>query len=144
VAANWRLDLATVLVKTAAEVSAYPEATPLRSRPVLVKGSGAAVYLVDDALPEPDAGTPAPDARAAGPDAAALAADASQPPGAPDGSIPSHDGSIAAGADATSGPGATDVNSGCGCAASGSGSLPLFAAVLAFWAVVARRRRVAG
>ncbi|MBX7100547.1 MAG: hypothetical protein K1X89_22710 [Myxococcaceae bacterium] len=51
VAARWHLDLAKVKVVTVAEVDALPTAAPLRSAPELVKGTGPAVYVIDDALP---------------------------------------------------------------------------------------------
>ncbi len=51
-AARWHLDLAKVIELPLAEVDALPLGPPLRSRPFLVKGTGPAIFLVDDALPE--------------------------------------------------------------------------------------------
>lgn len=53
VASAWRLDLATVTTVPAGEVEALIEGPPLRVRPFLIKGSGPAVYVVDDPLPVP-------------------------------------------------------------------------------------------
>jgi MYXO-CTERM domain-containing protein len=161
VAMNWHLDLAQVQVKPPAEVDAYPETTALRDRPVLVKGPGPAVYLVDDALPGADAGMAGPDAAAPGPDAAAAGPDASsarpdagstivradaseQPlPVAMDGSVvapsPGADAGRARGTDAGHVPGADNVNAGCGCASTGSASSVMLS--LALLALGALRRR---
>lgn len=50
IAAAWRLDLSTVVEWPAADVAALEKGPPLRPRPVLVKGSGPAVYAIDDEL----------------------------------------------------------------------------------------------
>ncbi|HEY3451612.1 MAG TPA: M23 family metallopeptidase [Myxococcales bacterium] len=119
VATHWHLDLGAVQVKSPAEVEALPVAPPLRGRPSLVKGSGSAIYLVDDALPGADAGTPGPDAAsskvdsgaaALNSDAASAGADASPEPG------PRTDGGSAE---------QTELTSGCGCSASASALSPL-------------------
>ncbi|HEY3446585.1 MAG TPA: M15 family metallopeptidase [Myxococcales bacterium] len=132
VAANWRLDLATVQVKPPAEVDPIPVAKPLRSRPVLVVGNGPAVYLVDDALPVPP-----------GPDAGAPAADAGRWPGRDASSTPVEpaDGGAAASGDGSTQQPAT-VSGGCGCgSASGTDGLAWLAFATATALVGARRRR---
>jgi hypothetical protein len=63
---NWRFDASKVQVRTAAEVNALTDASPLRTRPWLAKGAGATIYLLyslNDAI-GPDAGGPAPSASA--------------------------------------------------------------------------------
>ena len=54
VAAAWRLDLATATTWSAATLQALPEGTPLRPAPILVQGTGAAIYLVDDLQCDPE------------------------------------------------------------------------------------------
>ncbi len=76
IAAAWRLDLATVVEKPAADVLAMPLGPPLRAEPVLAKGTSPAVYVIDDALPDLDAGTPPP----VEPDAGVLELDGGVPP----------------------------------------------------------------
>lgn len=50
VAAAWRFDLSKVETLADAELDALVEGPPLRARPYLVKGTGAAVYILDDVL----------------------------------------------------------------------------------------------
>ncbi len=50
-AERWRLGLSQVKELPLAQVDAIATAAALRSRPLLVKGPGPAVFLVDDALP---------------------------------------------------------------------------------------------
>lgn len=59
-AERWHLDLAAVQVKPLPEVDALLVGPALRARPMLVKGDGPAVFVVDDVLPDvarPIAGT---------------------------------------------------------------------------------------
>jgi len=58
IAKAWGFDLAKVQKVPVAEITALDEGTDLRARPVLVKGTGAAVYLIDDdqVTDTPDAG----------------------------------------------------------------------------------------
>jgi len=142
VAANWRLDLGAAQVKTQAEVDAYPIGPDLRSRPVLLLGTGPAVWQVDDALPGVDAGQPAP-----GPDAAVLAPDADEV--LDEDAAASDDAAIHVAADAGSHPvahdgGTTDhgqVSAGCGCGATTTaGAAPLFLALGFALPLVGRRR----
>jgi MYXO-CTERM domain-containing protein len=53
VAARWHLDLGTVTKVPAADIESFVVGPPLRDRPMLVKGSGPAVYLLDDDLTPP-------------------------------------------------------------------------------------------
>ncbi len=46
--AAWRFDPTTAIVMPVDELEAMPEGAPLRARPVLVQGTGDAVYLLDD------------------------------------------------------------------------------------------------
>ncbi len=55
-AAAWHLDLETAEVWPAADLAALTEAPPLRPRPVVVKGSGPALYLLDVSLTPEEAG----------------------------------------------------------------------------------------
>ena len=50
---RWHLDLGTVTKIPAEDINAFTVGPPLRSRPTLVKGSGPAVYLLDDDLTAP-------------------------------------------------------------------------------------------
>ncbi len=50
IAAAWQLDLATAETWAAASLQALPEGPPLRSAPILVKGTGPKIYVVDDPL----------------------------------------------------------------------------------------------
>ena len=146
VAANWRLDLGTVQVKPLAEVEVYPLAAPIRSRPVLVVGSGAAVYQVDDALPVPagpDAGAPGPDAARPipGPDASTVVII----PGADGGTTPivgRDGGTVALGDGSTIPTGPGEVEAGCGCGtSSGASGLSLFTLLLGALVLAGPRRR---
>ena len=59
-ASYWGFDLSTVEVQPHDQVFAMPQGPDIRYRPTLVKGSGDAVYELDDALPalpQPDAGS---------------------------------------------------------------------------------------
>lgn len=152
VAANWRLDLGKVQVKKPTEVSPIPVAAPLRTRPVLVMGSGSAVWLVDDALPVPagpDAGRPGPDASAphAGPDARAAAPDAgtTDPDPSDTGTTPQPgtdaSGSPALAVDASTPDLDQAVEGGCGCGPGGGASGGLTALALCAVAALRTRRR---
>ena len=44
---GWRIDPATAAAISAAELDTMPEGSPLPDRPILVQGTGAAVYLLD-------------------------------------------------------------------------------------------------
>ena len=56
IAAAWGFDLATTEVWTAAKLQALPEAAPVRPEPVLIKGTGPKLYLLDDVLCDPEGG----------------------------------------------------------------------------------------
>ncbi len=56
VAARWHLDLGTVTKVPVADIESFVVGPPLRDRPMLVKGSGPAVYLLDDDLTSPPSG----------------------------------------------------------------------------------------
>ena len=56
-AANWHFDATAAPLKSTAELEALPAGATLRSRPMLVQGSGPKVYLVDDSNVPPPLGT---------------------------------------------------------------------------------------
>lgn len=60
IADEWELDLGAIATWSAADVAALTQGTPLRPRPFLVKASGEAIYLIDDA--QDTAGTGGPGA----------------------------------------------------------------------------------
>ena len=53
IAAAWGFDLATAEMWSAAELQALPEAAPVRPTPILLKGTGPRIYLLDDPLCDP-------------------------------------------------------------------------------------------
>lgn len=53
IAAAWGFDLAMTEMWTAAELQGLPEAAPVRPTPVLLKGAGPRIYLLDDPLCDP-------------------------------------------------------------------------------------------
>lgn len=55
IAAAWGFDLATTEMWSAAELQALPEAAPVRPTPILLKGTGPRIYLLDDPLCDPQA-----------------------------------------------------------------------------------------
>lgn len=57
VAAAWRLDVGVVSVWPAAELAALAEAPPLRPRPILVKGSGPDIYVLDEPIDPVEVGS---------------------------------------------------------------------------------------
>lgn len=64
VAPAWRLDPAAAVPMPADMLAALPEGTPLAARPILVQGTGPAVYLLDDrqcAADDPDPACAEPD-----------------------------------------------------------------------------------
>jgi len=54
VAAAWSLDLEAIVTWSAATLQALPEGTPLRPAPILVQGTGPAIYLLDDLQCDPE------------------------------------------------------------------------------------------
>lgn len=50
---TWGFDSAAIVKWAAKDLEALPVGPKLRARPVLVRGSGPEIYLMDDALPEP-------------------------------------------------------------------------------------------
>ena len=54
VARAWHFDASVISVTSGSEVAALPVGTALRARPMLVKGSGPKIYLVDDARLPPE------------------------------------------------------------------------------------------
>ena len=109
VAAAWRLDLGVVTVWPAAELAALAEAPPLRPRPILIKGSGPDIYLLDEAIDPVEAGSEGGDSDTGGDSAAGGDSPTTGPGGSsdPETSAASSEGSGTAGALAS--------DDGCGC-----------------------------
>lgn len=57
VVAAWRLDVGVVTVWPVAKLAALAEAPPLRPRPILVKGSGFDIYVLDDRIDPVEVGS---------------------------------------------------------------------------------------
>lgn len=128
IASAWHLDLAAAAVWPAADIAAIPEGPPLRPRPILVKGSGPEIFVIDDNLDPVAAGSDSGDSEGAptstGASASATGNEASTT-------------ATATGGDAgTAGVGAED--SGCGCTSTGQPG-PWFGAVVLL--LIAPRRR---
>lgn len=60
VAAAWGFDLATVETWPAADLATLVTGTPVRPQPVLLQGTGPAIYMLDDHQCDPDAQPPDP------------------------------------------------------------------------------------
>ena len=60
VAAAWGFDLGTAQTWPVAELEALVIGTPLRAQPVLLQGTGPAIYVLDDHQCDPDAAPPDP------------------------------------------------------------------------------------
>ncbi len=122
----WRFS--SVATVTDAELARYAEGPELPATPTLVKGSGAAVYLLDAAPLPPPAPTPSADAGATDPTAV------TEPTGAP---APSGDGTVV---DSSTAPKTAAVG-GCSAAPGSldSGSLALLVVALE-WLLASRRR----
>jgi len=144
IASAWSLDLEATTTWSAALLQALPEGTPLRPAPILVQGTGPAIYLMDDLQCDPEVQPPDP-----------LCADAGETGGTGDtagssgggigGIGPSGDpGSDSSSADASSGGGAlppgygADTETGCACDAGPGATGPL---ALLLGGVALRRRR---
>ncbi|MBX3129045.1 MAG: hypothetical protein KF718_20180 [Polyangiaceae bacterium] len=55
---TWGFEWSSIVTWSAADVAAFPVGPPLRERPVLVRGTGPAVYLMDDDVGMPSPGGP--------------------------------------------------------------------------------------
>lgn len=99
----WRLDIGVVTVMPTAELLALAEAPPLRARPILVKGSGEDVFLLDERI----------DPVMAGEDSGSDSDEGSGGDPPTSGSDPSG-GSSSASSSEGEDPGATE-DAGCGC-----------------------------
>jgi hypothetical protein len=135
-AGAWRFDLTTAVVVPVDELAAMPEGTAVRARPVLLQGTDASVYLLDDHQctegdPDPSCvEAPAGDESTGGGDDAGAGADT----GGSEGGAAGGDSTGGAGSD---GAGPTDgvpltfggdddeASAGCGCRQRGGGdSIP--------------------
>ncbi len=140
VAVAWNLDLEATSTWTAAMLQALPEGTPLRPTPILVQGTGPAIYLMDDLQCDPD--VLPPDPLCPDEDDTTGASDGSG--GAIGGSGPSGDPGTDSSSDGASGGAALppgygqDAETGCACAARPGATGPL---ALLLGGVALRRRR---
>jgi len=149
VAAAWSLDLEGVTTWSAATLQALPEGTPLRPAPILVQGTGPAIYLMDDLQCDPEAQPIDP--LCAGVDTGGSAGDSSGGESAEAGIGDSGDLTDTAGGEGESagasgggdalppGPRADD-EAGCGCDADPGAAGPL-ALLLGGFGLRRRRRR---
>lgn len=129
IASAWHLDLAAAAVWPAADIAAIPEGPPLRPRPILVKGSGPEIFVIDDNLDPVAAGSDSGDSEGAPTSTSAGATG--------DEASPTTTATAGTGGDeGTAGVGAED--SGCGCASTGQPG-PWFGAVVLL--LIAPRRR---
>ncbi|MBK8998775.1 MAG: MYXO-CTERM sorting domain-containing protein [Myxococcales bacterium] len=129
---TWGFDSAAIVKWAAKDLEALPVGPKLRSRPVLVRGSGSEIYLMDDALPKPaPAGSGGSGAGGSGGNSGI-------------------DPSGGSGSKTAAGPGqktkvlSEDAEGGCACRTTGSApgsSFPALA-LLGLGLVAARRRRV--
>ncbi|MCY1058670.1 M15 family metallopeptidase [Nannocystis sp. SCPEA4] len=151
VAANWGLDLGTVVTLPAAEVYALPIGTPVWDAPLLVKGPGPEVYQLDDRQCWPDSidpecqidettggdptGGPAPTTSDGDPEPTT-----SSDGDSTDGTTSTDPGNTAG--STASGTAGTDAGDAGGCACSSDAGAPTSTlALLALGALVRRRRR---
>ncbi|MBE7482459.1 MAG: MYXO-CTERM sorting domain-containing protein [Polyangiaceae bacterium] len=127
---TWGFDSAAIVKWAAKDLEALPVGPKLRSRPVLVRGSGSEIYLMDDALPKP---APAGSGGSGG-----------------TGGSGAIDPSGGSGSKTAAGPGqktkvlSEDAEGGCACRTTGSAPSSGFGALalLGLGLVAARRRRV--
>lgn len=149
-AAAWRLDPAAAAAMPADTLAALPEGTPLAPRPILVQGTGPAVYLLDDrqcAADDPDPACPQSDETSTGGDTGDPAGESTGE--SSDSSSSGGDrltGDVTSGGEDTSGgsstdaatadPGADASEAGCGCR-----QTPRAGAWLLLLALALRRRR---
>ena len=139
IAAAWGFDLAAAELWASAELQALPEATPVRPMPVLLKGTGPAIYLLDDPLCDPQSDTIDPLCPEHGTTSGTGTNGSSSSSGDVTAPINTGSGSSDGGGGAPALPDGygQDAGSGCGCAqgSAGLGGLALGALLLG------RRRR---
>ncbi|MDC0718775.1 M15 family metallopeptidase [Nannocystis bainbridge] len=154
IADNWDLDLGTVVTLPAAEVYAIPVGTPLRDKPILVKGAGPEVYQLDDRQCVPDSldpecqvdattgDDPTGDPPTTGGSGDVTGNDSEASTDASTGDASTGNAGVTAGS--ASGTAGTDVGEagGCGCR-SDAGTPPLAFGLLVLGALARRRRRAA-
>lgn len=150
IAAAWQLDLATAETWAPASLQALPEGPPLRPTPVLVKGTGPKIYVVDDPLCVE--GAEEPSCPAAGTTGAETAGEGNSGGAVTDAGTGGGEGGSAGtsgasgGASGTSGPGLPPGfgggDEGCGCAQTDGDDVHGWLLLVAGLGL-ARRRRVA-
>lgn len=127
---TWGFDSAAIVKWAVEDLQALPKGPNVRSRPVLVRGSGPEIYLMDDALPKPTSETGSGGSGSAG---GAGGGDVIEPSGGSTSAAPSGQKTKVMSDDAE----------GCACRASGSAPSSSFggAALLVLGLFAARRRR---
>jgi len=150
IAAAWSLDLETTATWSAATLQALPEGTPLRPSPILVQGTGPAIYLIDDLQCDPEVQPADPLCPAIeAPDTGTTGSDSTgdEPAGevggignSGDSGGESSSGGPSGGSDALPPGYGADGEAGCGCDASPGSAAPL-ALLLAGFGLRRRRRR---
>jgi MYXO-CTERM domain-containing protein len=141
IAGAWHLDLEAAAVWPAADLALIPEGPPLRPRPILVKGSGPDIFVIDDNLDPVEAGSDGgdtsdtPTGTGAGGSGSGPGDEGSTTASATTGSTASE---ASGSGEGTAGVGVEDT--GCGCRSThGAGGAWLGAVVLLL--VAPRRRR---
>ncbi|MFZ6177151.1 D-alanyl-D-alanine carboxypeptidase family protein [Nannocystis pusilla] len=152
VADNWDFDLGAVVTVPAAEVYAIPLGTPVRDKPVLVKGPGPEVYQLDDLQCPPDSLAPAcqvdattgDDPTGEAPTTGGTTGDSTDGAESDASSGGSSDGSSSGGsagsASGTAGNDADDAG-GCACRSDAGAPQPWAFGLLVLGALARRRRR---
>jgi len=124
--ATWGFDSASIVKWAVKDLEALAVGPKLRERPVLVRGTGAEIYLMDDALPKP---APEPGSGGASGSGGSVAGNPAAPGGS-GGGTSTHGGTIA-----------SDDASGCACRATGQSSSPPSAWPLLLGLLALRRGR---
>jgi uncharacterized membrane protein YgcG len=136
IAAAWGFDLAAAELWASADLQALPEVTPVRPMPVLLKGTGPAIYLLDDPLCDPQSDTIDPLCPEHGTTSGTGSSSSSS--GSSDVTAPINTGSGSSdgggGAPALPDGYGQDAGSGCGCAQGSAGLGGLALGRLAPWA----------
>jgi hypothetical protein len=139
VAAAWKFDLAAAIVWEPAQLDVLPEGTPVRAAPFLVRGSGPALYVLDDPQCPPDGDPQDPQCPVgATTDGESATSDGEPDPSGewePTGGLAKTSGSDESGGALPPGYG-QDGDAGCGCR--GAGARP---GLLALVLLALRRRR---
>ncbi len=142
VATAWRLDVGVVTVWPAAELAALAEAPPLRPRPILVKGSGPDIYVLDDRIDPVEAGSESGEADTGG-DSHEGGDDLTTDPAASSDPTPDTAAAGSSEGSGTAGEAAGEAagDDGCGCRSDTRSSGSAWLGALVLLLVLPRRRR---